>query len=116
MLPKATGNAGEAQAVAFLHDQQLRLVERNYRCDLGEIDIIMRDHEHWVFIEVKYRKNEDFATVVEQITQAQCQRIRRSAQFYLLSHKLDEHQTPMRFDVVAICEQPEQLYWLPDAF
>lgn len=116
MLPKASGNAGESRAVAFLEAHQLKLVERNFKCDLGEIDIVMRDGEHWVFVEVKYRKNEDFATVVEQITVAQCQRIRRCAQFYLLSHKLDELQTFVRFDVVAICEQPEQLHWLPDAF
>lgn len=116
MLPKATGNAGENQAIAFLEQQNLKLVERNFNCNMGEIDIVMRDNEHWVFVEVKYRRNEAFASVVEQITPAQCQRVRRSAQFYLLSRQLDEHQTFIRFDVVAICEQPEQLYWLPDAF
>lgn len=116
MLPKAAGNTAEAHAAAHLMAHQLKLVERNFRCQLGEIDLIMRDGEHWVFVEVKYRKNEEFAAVVEQITPAQCQRIRRCAQFYLLSHQLDEHQTYIRFDVIAICEQPEQLYWLPDAF
>ncbi|MFC0445864.1 YraN family protein [Pseudidiomarina halophila] len=116
MLRKAQGNAGEDQAIDHLTQQGLTLVERNFRCDLGEIDIIMRDGEHWVFVEVKSRSNEDFATVVEQITAAQCQRVRRSAQFYLLSHKLDEHQTYMRFDVIAICQQPAQLHWLQDAF
>ncbi|CAB0150978.1 hypothetical protein PSI9734_01393 [Pseudidiomarina piscicola] len=116
MLRQQQGNAGEELALDYLSQRGLTLVERNFRCDIGEIDIIMRDAEHWVFVEVKCRNNEDFATVVEQITSAQCQRIRRSAQFYLLSHKLDEHQTPMRFDVVAICQHPEQLHWLPDAF
>ncbi|MDN7124321.1 YraN family protein [Pseudidiomarina terrestris] len=116
MLAKEQGNAGEELAVTHLCQQGLELVERNFRCDIGEIDIVMRDGEHWVFVEVKSRANEDFARVVEQITPAQCQRVRRSAQFYLLSKKLDEHQTFMRFDVVAICQQPEQLHWLQDAF
>lgn len=116
MLPKETGNAGETQAIAYLENRELKLVERNFSCDLGEIDIVMRDGDYWVFIEVKARQNEDFATVVEQITPVQCQRIRRCAQFYLLSHKLDEHQTYVRFDIVAICAQPDQLHWLPDAF
>ncbi|RUO62470.1 YraN family protein [Pseudidiomarina insulisalsae] len=116
MLPKTSGNQAEDKALAHLQSAALKLVERNFSCQLGEIDLIMRDGEHWVFVEVKYRSNEDFATVVEQITPAQCQRIRRCAQFYLLSHNLDEHQTLMRFDVVAICQQPAQLHWLPDAF
>ncbi|MBY6063892.1 YraN family protein [Pseudidiomarina sediminum] len=113
---KRQGNAGENDACAYLEQHGLRVIARNYRCPLGEIDVIAQDGEHWVFIEVKTRHDEDFATVVEQISSAQCQRIRRCAQFYLLSRKLDEHQTLMRFDVIAICQQPAQLHWLPDAF
>lgn len=113
---KIQGNDGETNAADFLSQQGLTLVARNYRCPLGEIDLIARDGAHWVFIEVKTRHDEGFATVVEQISSAQCQRIRRCAQFYLLSRKLDEHQTPMRFDVIAICQHPAQLHWLPDAF
>lgn len=116
MLAHDLGNEGEAAALVYLEARGLKLVEQNFRCELGEIDIIMRDGAAWVFVEVKTRRNEDFATVVEQITPDQCLRVRRSAQFYLLSHRLDEHVTPMRFDVIAICQQPEQLYWLPDAF
>ena len=116
MLAHELGSEGEASAVRYLQAQGLTLVEQNFRCDIGEVDIIMRDGAAWVFVEVKTRKNEDFATVVEQITPDQCLRVRRSAQFYLLSHRLNEHVTPMRFDVIAICQQPEQLFWLPDAF
>ena len=110
------GQLGEKLAYDYLIRKGYTVLERNWRSRNGEIDIISQKDDIMVFVEVKTRRNEDFATVVEQITPDQCLRVRRSAQFYLLSHRLDEHVTPMRFDVIAICQQPEQLYWLPDAF
>lgn len=116
MFRKEIGNQAETEACAYLQQQGLKLVEKNFDCDIGEIDLIMRDGNGFVFVEVKHRANEDFATVVEQITPDQCRRIRRVAQYYLLEKKLNEHVTPMRFDVVTITARPAQLTWLPDAF
>lgn len=116
MSRKDMGNQGEEIARALLERNGLRFVASNYSCDMGEIDLIMRDGDSWVFIEVKCRSNEQFATVVEQITPAQCQRIRRCAQLFLLQQQLNEHVTPMRFDVVAIVIDFDHAQWLQDAF
>lgn len=113
---KGFGNSGEAQAIAHLESHDLRLIAQNYRCDHGEIDLIMQHDQTLVFVEVKHRSDENFATVVEQISAAQCRRIRRAAQYFLMSQQLDEHRVHMRFDVVAIVDNPTQLHWLVDAF
>lgn len=116
MSRKDMGNQGEQIARELLERNGLQFITSNYSCDMGEIDLIMRDGDHWVFIEVKCRSDEQFATVVEQITPAQCQRIRRCAQLFLLQQQLNEHETRMRFDVVAIVIDYDQAKWLPDAF
>lgn len=113
---KGFGNRGEAQAIAHLEAHGLRLVAQNFRCDHGEIDVIMQQDESLVFVEVKHRSDENFATVVEQISRGQCQRIRRAAQYFLMSNGIDEHSVQMRFDVIAIVDNPTQLHWLVDAF
>lgn len=116
MSRKTTGNAGEQAARRVLEQHGLQHIQSNYRCDLGEIDLIMRDHHHWVFVEVKSRDNEVFAHILEQITAAQCQRIRRCAQFFLMEHQLNEHTTALRFDVVTVVNSTQQAQWLQDAF
>lgn len=113
---KGFGNSGEAQALAHLEAHDLRLIAQNFRCDHGEIDLIMQHEQTFVFVEVKHRSDENFATVVEQISSAQCRRIRRAAQYFLLSNKINEHQVQLRFDVIAIVDNPTQLHWLVDAF
>lgn len=116
MSRKSDGNLGEQQACDYLKQQGLQLVEANFSCDIGEIDLVMQDQDTLVFVEVKYRANENLATVVEQISENQCRRIRQVAQFYLIKAKYNEHLTNLRFDVVAISGFPYELQWLPDAF
>ncbi|RUO78543.1 YraN family protein [Pseudidiomarina taiwanensis] len=112
----ATGSAAEQTALDFLLEQGLDLVARNFKCDVGEIDLIMRDDEGLIFVEVKYRSDDDFADVLEQIRPQQCQRIRRAAQFFLLQQQLDEATTAMRFDVIALVANRIRPQWLIDAF
>ncbi len=116
MSRKAQGNRGELEACSFLEEQGLKLQQRNYRCNLGEIDLIMKAGETFVFVEVKVRNNESFATILEQISRQQCVRIRRCAQHYLIQQQLNEHVTSMRFDIVTIVRDDNELQWLPDAF
>lgn len=116
MSRKTDGNRGEEQACAYLEQQGLHFISKNYRCDIGEIDLIMQDQHTLVFVEVKYRANENLVSVVEQISEKQCRRIRQVAQFYLIEAKCNEHRTSLRFDVVAISGSPYELQWLPDAF
>jgi putative endonuclease len=116
MLRHRQGREGEDTARYYLEQQGLRFIEANFRCDIGEIDLVMQDHDCLVFVEVKYRTLEHFASILEQIRPAQCQRIRHVAQLYVIQRRLNEHTTAMRFDVVAVVGALEQLVWLEDAF
>lgn len=116
MSRKAKGNRAEQIAVDYLQEQGARIKEKNFRIDGGEIDIIAKLQQIWLFVEVKYRADQQFAAVLEQITAAQCQRIRFTAQCYFLFNGIDQHTTSMRFDVIAITGNPPTIYWLKDAF
>ncbi|MGX5913175.1 YraN family protein [Aliidiomarina sp. Khilg15.8] len=116
MNTRKTGTHFEARAESYLTQQGLTAVARNYRLSNGEIDLIMRDGEFWVFVEVKYRANSLTEHPLGQIRSGQVQRIRRTAKVYLYSHGLNEYLTPCRFDVVAITGEPDELIWLANAF
>lgn len=96
-----TGQLYENHALDYLKARGLRLVERNYHCRLGEIDLIMLDADMLVFIEVKYRRRSDYGDSVEQVTSRKRQKLRNSARLYLSSHPRYTN-APCRFDVVAI--------------
>jgi putative endonuclease len=98
------GNAGEDEALAHLQRHGLVLVERNFRCKGGEIDLIMRDGAGLVFVEVRQRL---FGGAVASVTPAKQRRLIHAAQFYLLRIK---PLPPCRFDLVAI--DAGKLSWL----
>jgi putative endonuclease len=106
------GALNEAQAERMLVAQGLRLIERNYRCRGGEIDLIMRDGDHMVFVEVRYRANRDFGGALGSVDAAKQQRLVRAAQHYLLR---SGWQGPCRFDVVGF-DGTRQPQWVRDAF
>ncbi|MGI0152912.1 MULTISPECIES: YraN family protein [Idiomarina] len=116
MSKQQDGGLGEALALEYLEGQGLHLVTKNFRCEMGEIDLILKEGKTFVFVEVKVRADETFASVLEQIKPQQCQRIRRCAQFFLITEGLNEHYTSMRFDVVALVSDYNSMQWLPDAF
>lgn len=116
MSTRSTGTFYEHQAERYLAGQGLQLVERNFRLNGGEIDLIMRDQEFWVFVEVKYRADSSTEHPLGQIRHAQLARIKRSAKVYLYSKGLSEYLTPCRFDVVAITADPADIIWLQNAF
>ncbi|MET0027714.1 MAG: YraN family protein [Candidatus Thiodiazotropha sp.] len=94
------GAEAEQQALGYLHRQGLRLVERNYRCKLGELDLIMRDRDDaLIFVEVRYRQSGDFGSALESITPSKQKKLLAAARHYLHSHSADQ---PCRFDVVAL--------------
>lgn len=116
MSTRTTGIHFEKQAETYLQERGLCIVERNFRLNNGEIDLIMRDQEYWVFVEVKFRFDATYEHPLGQIRQGQLQRIRRTAKVYLYSRGLSEYLTPCRFDVVAITAKPREIIWIPDAF
>jgi putative endonuclease len=101
------GGAGEDSALRYLQKQSLRLVQRNFRCKGGELDLIMQDGESLVFVEVRKRAGKNFGGAAASITPAKQRRLIIAAQFYLQRYR---QTPPCRFDVVAI--DGEELSWL----
>lgn len=94
------GRDGERIASDFLVQSGYSIVARNYRCILGEIDIVAMDGEFLVFIEVKTRTGLGCGSPAAAVTARKQRQISKAAQFYLAEHRLFD--TPARFDVVAI--------------
>ena len=94
------GRSGEALAAGFLEAQGMRIVDRNWRCREGEIDIVAKDGDWIVFVEVKTRQSDAAGDPVEAVTFAKQQQLTRLALSYLKRYGLLEHSA--RFDVVAI--------------
>ena len=94
------GSRGEAAAERFLRRQRYTIVERNYRCQLGEVDLIALDRSVVVFIEVKTRTSHSAGHPAEAVGADKQQRLTRLALGYLKRHGLLEHKA--RFDVVAV--------------
>lgn len=97
---KLFGDKVEKQAELWLGRQGLILVNRNYYCRLGEIDIIMEDSAYLVFIEVRYRKQTHYGSPAETVTRRKQQKIRLTAEHFLLSHS-QHYKKNCRFDVIA---------------
>ncbi|MYM32951.1 YraN family protein [Duganella sp. FT94W] len=104
------GRLGEDRALAHLEAQGLTLLERNFLCKSGEIDLVMQDGPMLVFVEVRRRANARYGGAVYSVTPAKQQRLFRTAQYYLLRHKIPP---PCRFDLVAIDD--EKLSWIQNA-
>ena len=94
------GAHGERIAAAYLTDSGLRVLDRNWRCRDGELDIVARDGDALVFCEVKTRRAVGFGHPVEAVTFAKQRRLRTLAQRWLAAH--DEHAPDLRFDVVGV--------------
>ena len=97
---KVLGADGEKAAEEFLRRQRYRIVERNYRCPVGEVDLIALDGTTVVFIEVKTRKGAGFGSPLEAVHPRKQVQVSRAAQFYLVAHRL--HDRAARFDVVGV--------------
>ena len=111
----AQGTAAEDLALHYLEARGLTLVTRNFRCRTGELDLIMRDGEQLVFVEVRSRRDSRYGTPAESVTRTKQQRLLRAAALYLQRQRLD---LPCRFDVVAILQPAgePQVEWIRDAF
>lgn len=113
------GAWGEALAAEYLQKKKYKLLASGYRCRFGEIDLIMCDHKHLVFVEVKLRKNDRFASAMEFVDIHKQNRIRTTAELYLSQNHTDLQP---RFDVVEIYApqglntQKPIIHHLEDAF
>jgi putative endonuclease len=107
------GQAAEAIAAEFLRRQGLAILHRNFRCRFGEIDLIARDGDAIVFVEVRMRGRSDFGGAAESITARKRGRLVKAAGYYLAG----ERKTPRcRFDAVLVSGPEGRIEWIRDAF
>lgn len=112
MNKRERGKEMESIAAEYLSRHGYTILERNYRCKLGEVDLIGRDGIYYVFIEVKFRRDKSFGEPAEAVDYKKQQRIRKTCSWYLMEKKLRD--VPVRFDVVGILGQ--EITLLKNAF
>ena len=106
------GSQYECMAAEYLEKQGVVILEKNYQARQGEIDLIGKDRDYLIFVEVKYRRNADSGVPAEAVTLQKQRHIRMTAQYYLYSRRYGD--IPCRFDVVSILAQ--EIQWIKDAF
>ncbi len=118
--PGKTGQEAEELALAYLKKQGLKLVARNFSCRSGELDLVMRDQETLVFVEVRYRRQQRYGSSAETITREKQRKLIKAAQ-YFLARQQKTASPACRFDVMAA--RPDNndktsLYfdWIKNAF
>lgn len=100
----AVGAQGEQIAVKFLKKNGYKILQRNYRCKCGEIDIVCYDHGVIVFVEVKTRYSDKYGPPELSVTEAKKKQIIRVASHYIAEKKIEG--IDLRFDVVSIFNSP----------
>lgn len=113
------GQWGEEQVAEKLRREGWAVIARNFRCRMGEIDIVARNGRFLVFVEVKLRKDNRFGSACEAVTPSKQRKLRTAAQFYLMSHPT---RLQPRFDVAEVyapngvrTEAPD-IYYIENAF
>lgn len=101
---RSLGEAGEDLAARYLTGQGMEVLDRNWRCPAGELDLVLADGEQLVFCEVKTRRTQRFGTPVEAVGPAKAGRLRRLAYAWLSEH--DWWVESFRIDVVGVLLQP----------
>ncbi|MBC7196082.1 MAG: YraN family protein, partial [Deferribacterales bacterium] len=93
------GKKGEELALNFLENNGYKLIEKNFKSKFGEIDLIMKDGEVIVFVEVKYRLSEDYGSPKDAVTYEKMKKIIKTAEYFIVKNNLN---SLYRFDVVSI--------------
>jgi putative endonuclease len=96
----ATGDYGEASAARYLVEQGMVVLDRNWRCELGEIDLVLRDGEVLVFCEVKTRASAAYGSPLEAVSAPKMARMRRLAARWMRDHAVSAPE--VRLDVVGL--------------
>lgn len=110
------GRWAEDQAAEHLTANGLRLIERNFRCRSGELDLIMADGEVLVFVEVRFRRDRRFGSGLDTVTRSKQRKLYTAARAYLASRGGTDARC--RFDVVSVTKRNYQpdFDWVKDAF
>lgn len=114
-MSQTIGFAAEDYAKHYLLEQGLTWISSNYRSRFGEIDLIMRDKEYLVFVEVRFRVSSQFGDAIDSVTWKKQQKIIKTASWYLLTKRIQDKQ-PSRFDVLSLQGMPPRITWIKNAF
>ncbi len=111
------GSWGEERAAEFLRRKGYKVLERNFRCPAGEVDIVAWEKGVLVFVEVKTRRGLAFGYPSEAVTPAKRKRLQRIAEHYIRRRGIGQ-EIPVRFDVVSliVSKEGERLELIKDAF
>lgn len=125
LTSRTTGNRAEAAVRRYLQQQGLKFVDNNISSRRGEIDLIFKDNDTLVFIEVRYRKHHQYGNPVETVTYTKQQKIIQAAKHYLHQHQLTD-AVNCRFDVIGVSDNivdhktsvadKFQYQWIKNAF
>jgi putative endonuclease len=114
VFPSVKGSDAEQLAASYLQRRQLILIEQNYRCRFGEIDLIMRENATLVFVEVRMRSSDVFGGASASITAAKQKKLLRTARHYIAGAKAEP---ACRFDVVLLSgTNGRDVEWIKNAF
>ena len=110
------GQKIEREAERFLVKNGLKPFERNVSCKLGELDLIMKDKDTWVFVEVRYRAKSNFGGGLESVSRPKQLKLIKTILWYRQKQKIEQH--PCRCDVIAVEPNRDgklQFSWVKDA-
>ncbi len=116
-MSRFKGKQAEDIAAAYLKKQNIKIITRNFHSRFGEIDLIGLDKEILIFIEVRYRRDEQLLKAIETIDQNKCKKIIRTSEAFLNKHK--KYQSHYcRFDVLTITNELNDpaIMWIKDSF
>ena len=102
------GKIGEEYATQYLIEKGYQIIQRNFQCRQGEIDIIAKEGKEYVFIEVKTRQNLHYGMPAEAVTPVKEKHIWNASKYYIYSHKLENKF--IRFDVIEVYKRKNQFY------
>jgi putative endonuclease len=112
------GQHFEEAALRYLQQHGLQLVARNFRCKLGELDLIMIASSCLVFVEVRYRRNNHYGSAHGTVDLRKQTKLRNAARYFLLTNPQFAN-APCRFDVVGLegtHQQTQTIQWIQNAF
>lgn len=108
------GELAEIAALKFLEKKGMILQKKNYNCKVGEIDLIMKDADYYVFVEVRMRKHQSYGSGLDSVIPQKQNRIHRAATHYLMTNNLID-KADCRFDIISI-DKFDNIHWIDNAF
>jgi len=113
MNKRSVGSDKEDLVSMFLERNNIKILDRNFKTDRGEIDIIGSDNEYIVFFEVKYRKSAEHGNPLEAVTKAKIRRIVNASKVYLYQNHYSD-DTYVRYDCIGVLDS--EITWIKNAF